>query len=70
MTWQTLKKDLSGDHNLNNGRCFLAKFDGQVVKMTYIVAGRFIILDVEVVWKPYMFVGIHLLNQYIQAYEV
>ena len=49
---------------------FLAKFDGQVVKMTYMVVGRFMTLDVEVVWKPYRFVGVHLLNQYIQAYEV
>jgi len=27
-------------------------------------------LDIEMVWKPYRFVGVHLLNQYIQAYEI
>jgi len=47
---------------------FLAKFDGQ--KITYMVVGRFMTLDAEVVWNPYRFVGVHLLNQYIKAYEV
>jgi len=33
-------------------------YDGQVVKMTYMVLGRFMTLDAEVVWKPYRFVGV------------
>ena len=48
---RTLKKSsVRWPYNLSR-RCFLAKFDGQVVKMTYIVVGRFMTLDVEVVWK-------------------